>query len=76
MHTLPPLPYSYDALEPVIDAMTMQIHHTRHHQTYIDKLNAGLSAHPRYESWSVTDLLSKIQELPDSLQGVVRNHAG
>ena len=75
MHTLPPLPYSYDALEPVIDAMTMQIHHTRHHQTYIDKLNAGLSAHPRYESWSVTDLLSKIQELPDSLQGVVRNHA-
>jgi Fe-Mn family superoxide dismutase len=75
MHTLPPLPYTYDALEPVIDVMTMQIHHTRHHQTYIDKLNAWLSTYPSYESWSVRDLLIKIKELPDSLQGVVRNHA-
>jgi Fe-Mn family superoxide dismutase len=75
MHTLPQLPYSYDALEPLIDAMTMQIHHTRHHQTYIDKLNAWISAHPIYESWSVTELLEKINELPDSLQGIVRNHA-
>lgn len=76
MHTLPNLPYSYDALEPIIDAQTMQIHHTKHHQTYIDKLNAWLSAHPTYESWSVVELLNKINELPDSLQGIVRNHAG
>jgi superoxide dismutase, Fe-Mn family len=76
MHTLPPLPYTYDDLEPFIDAMTMQIHHTKHHQTYIDKLNAWLSGHPTYESWSVRDLLTKIKELPDSLQAIVRNHAG
>ena len=73
--TLPPLPYSYDALEPVIDHETMQIHHTKHHQTYIDKLNAGLESHPEYSDWSLKDLLTKKAELPDSLQAVVRNHA-
>ena len=48
MYTLPQLPYSYDALEPVIDMQTMEIHYTRHHQTYIDKLNAGLASYPQY----------------------------
>ena len=72
--TLPPLPYAYDALEPLIDRETMQIHHTKHHQAYIDKLNAGLESHPEYSDWSVSDLLMKIKELPDSLQAVVRNH--
>ena len=75
MHTLPQLPYSYDALEPIIDTQTMQIHHMRHHQTYIDKLNAGLSTHPQYEWRSAQELLEKIKELPDSLQSIVRNHA-
>jgi len=75
MHTLPQLPYSYDALEPIIDTQTMQIHHMKHHQTYIDKLNAWLSTHPQYEWWSAQELLEKIKELPDSLQGIVRNHA-
>ena len=74
--TLPNLPYAYDALEPVIDRETMQIHHTKHHQTYIDKLNAGLESYPEYSTWSLTDLLTKKDELPDSLQGIVKNHAG
>ena len=74
--TLPPLPYSYDALEPIIDRETMQIHHTKHHQTYIDKLNAGLESYPDYSDWSLKDLLTKIKELPEDLQKVVRNHAG
>ena len=74
--TLPELPYPYDALEPIIDRETMQIHHTKHHQAYIDKLNAWLQSHPSYESWSVSDLLKKIKELPDDLHKVVRNHGG
>lgn len=76
MHTLPPLPYDYDALEPIIDTQTMQIHHTRHHQTYIDKLNTWLSAYPQYEWLSVTDLLQQFDTLPDALKPVVRNHGG
>ncbi len=74
--TLPPLPYAYDALEPVIDRETMQVHHTKHHQTYIDKLNAGLESYPDYSDWSLKDLLTKIKELPEDLQKVVKNHAG
>lgn len=74
--TLPELPYAYDALEPVIDRETMQIHHTKHHQTYIDKLNAWLQPHPSYESWSVSNLLQKIEELPTDLQPIVKNHGG
>lgn len=74
--TLPPLPYAYDALEPIIDRETMQIHHTKHHQTYIDKLNAGLESYPDYSDWSLKDLLVKIRELPEDLQKVVKNHAG
>lgn len=76
MYTLPQLPYSYDALEPVIDAQTMEIHHTRHHQTYIDKLNAGLTSYPQYHWLSVEELLVQFDTLPDSLKPVVRNHGG
>lgn len=74
MHVLPHLPYEYDALEPVIDTLTMQIHHTRHHQTYIDKLNAWLSAYPQYEWLSVTELLTQFDTLPEALKPIVRNH--
>ena len=74
MHTLPTLKYNYNTLEPIIDSQTMEIHHTRHHQTYIDKLNAGLQTHPAYVDRPLEDLLKKINELPDSLQGIVRNH--
>lgn len=76
MHILPPLKYDYNALEPVIDTQTMQIHHTRHHQAYIDKLNAGLQSHPEHLDRSLEDLLRKTKELPNSLQGIVRNHGG
>lgn len=76
MYILPPLKYEYNALEPVIDTQTMQIHHTRHHQAYIDKLNAGLQNHAEYLDRSLEDLLNKIKKLPDNLQGIVRNHGG
>ncbi len=75
MHTLPHLPYEYDALEPIIDTQTMQIHHTRHHQTYIDKLNIWLSVYPEYEWLSAKDLLLQFDILPETLKPIVRNHA-
>lgn len=76
MYTLPQLPYDYTALEPLIDAQTMQIHHTRHHQTYIDKLNSGLASYPQYQWLSVEELLRQFDTLPDVLKSVVRNHGG
>ena len=74
MHTLPHLPYDYDALEPVIDTTTMQIHHTRHHQAYIDKLNVGLSTYPQYKWLSIVELLTQFDTLPEDLQPIVQNH--
>ena len=74
-HTLPPLPYAYDALEPHIDARTMEIHHTKHHQTYIDKLNAALAG-TEWESLSVEELLMRFKEIPTDKQTAVRNHGG
>lgn len=76
MHTLPPLSYSYDALEPHIDARTMEIHHTKHHQAYIDKLNAALEMHPDLQDSSVEGLLRSLETLPQSIQVAVRNHGG
>lgn len=74
MHTLPKLPYDYNALEPYIDAQTMEIHCTKHHQTYCDKLNAWLENHPDYQKLSLEELVSSIDTLPDSLKHIVRNH--
>jgi Fe-Mn family superoxide dismutase len=74
---LPPLPYSYDALEPYIDAQTMEIHHTKHHQAYIDKLNAaleGLSA--QLEEKSAEELIANLKALPDEISTVVQNNGG
>ena len=76
MHTLPTLPYEYSALEPHIDARTMEIHHTKHHQSYIDKLNAALEEHEDLLALSVEDLLSKFDSLPDEIKTAVRNHGG
>ena len=75
-HTLPALNYAYDALEPHIDALTMEIHHSRHHQTYINNLNAALEGAPELAAMPVEDLLRRFDTLPTALQGVVRNHGG
>jgi len=76
IHTLPALNYAYDALEPHIDALTMEIHHSRHHQTYINNLNAALEEAPELANLTVEALLRRVDELPANLQGAVRNHGG
>ena len=73
--TLPELPYAYTALEPHIDALTMEIHHSRHHQTYVNGLNAALEG-TAYADWSLERLLREIASLPENVQGAVRNHGG
>lgn len=73
---LPALPYAYDALEPFIDAQTMTIHHTKHHQAYITNLNAALEKHPELGNWSLTDLVAKLADVPEDIRGAVRNHGG
>jgi Fe-Mn family superoxide dismutase len=75
-HTLPKLPYAYDALEPYIDARTMEIHHTKHHQTYIDKLNAALSDFPDLQQESPEGLLKNLNAVPEQIRTAVRNHGG
>ncbi|MCY9812252.1 superoxide dismutase [Aeromonas caviae] len=75
-HTLPALPYAYDALEPHIDAKTMEIHHSRHHQTYISNLNAALADLPELAALPLEALLARIDSLPAQVQGAVRNHGG
>ncbi|WP_429070944.1 superoxide dismutase [Aeromonas dhakensis] len=75
-HTLPALAYAYDALEPHIDALTMEIHHSRHHQTYINNLNAALADHPELAALPVEALLARFDSLPVQIQGAVRNHGG
>ena len=75
MHTLPNLPYDYNALEPHIDAQTMTIHHTKHHQAYIDKLNGAIKG-TEFETMNVDEVLKKINDLPENIRTVVRNHGG
>ena len=75
-HALPKLPYAYDALEPYIDARTMEIHHTKHHQTYIDKLNAAVGDVPDLKDYSAEDLIKSLDKVPDKIRTAVRNHGG
>ena len=75
-HVLPELSYSYDELEPFIDARTMEIHHTKHHQAYITNLNAALKGHSRLAELSVDQLVSNLNEVPEDIRTVVRNHGG
>lgn len=74
--TLPPLPYAIESLEPHIDAQTMQIHHTKHHQTYVDKLNAALASEPSVQYDTVEELLKNISQVPESIMTAVKNHGG
>lgn len=76
MFQLPALPYGYDALEPHIDSRTMEIHHTKHHQAYVDKLNAALESHPDLQQKTVEELLKGFDVLPESVKTAVRNHGG
>ncbi len=75
-YELPPLPYAVDALEPYIDAQTMTIHHTKHHQTYIDNLNKAIEKHPELASKSLEELLSDLNAVPEDIRTIVRNHGG
>ena len=74
--TLPPLPYAFDALEPVIDTLTMQIHHGKHHQAYVNNLNTALAGKPALESRSAEDLIRTLTTVPDDIRPAVRNNAG
>jgi len=74
-YTLPPLPYAYDALEPHIDARTMEIHHTKHHQTYINNVNAALEGSP-LASKTVEALIADLNAVPENIRTAVRNNGG
>lgn len=74
--TLPNLPYSYEALEPHIDSKTMELHHSKHHNTYVTKLNAGLEKYPELLDLDIVSLISKFNELPEDIKTVVKNHGG
>ncbi len=76
MYTLPELGYDYDALGKYISKDIMQLHHDKHHQTYVDKLNAALDAEPSLKERSLDDLLSSLESLPESVRTAVRNHGG
>lgn len=75
-YKLPELNYAYDALEPQIDARTMEIHHTKHHQTYITNLNAALEKHPEIADEDLVKLISNINEVPEDIRVAVRNNGG
>ena len=75
-YELPPLPYDYSALEPYIDTQTMQLHHDKHHQTYVTNVNNALQGHDQLAAMSVDDLLRKINQVPESIRTAVRNNAG
>jgi superoxide dismutase, Fe-Mn family len=75
-YALPPLPYAYDALEPYIDAQTMQLHHDKHHATYVNNLNKALEKYPRLQGRSVESLLKDINKVPTAIRPVVLNNGG
>jgi Fe-Mn family superoxide dismutase len=75
-HSLPPLPYPSDALEPHIDKQTMEIHHGKHHNAYVTNLNAALDKHPELQSKSAEDLIRGIGSVPDDIRTAVRNNGG
>jgi Fe-Mn family superoxide dismutase len=75
-HELPPLPYDYSALEPVIDTATMKLHHDMHHAAYVKNLNAALDKHPSLGSKSAEDLIRDLNSVPEDIRTAVRNNGG
>lgn len=75
-HELPKLPYEYSALEPYVDAQTMEIHHSKHHQAYVNNLNAALEKHPELQEKDIKDLVANLNEVPEDIRGAVRNNGG
>jgi Fe-Mn family superoxide dismutase len=73
---LPELPYAYDALEPHIDAKTMEIHHSKHHQGYVNKLNDAIAGSSALEAKTIEEVVSSLSEVPENIRGVVRNNGG
>jgi len=73
---LPPLPYGFDALEPAIDAKTMELHHDKHHAAYVKKLNEAVKDHSKVAAMSLEEILGNLNELPDDIRTTVRNNAG
>jgi superoxide dismutase, Fe-Mn family len=75
-HELPPLPYDFSALEPHIDTQTMQIHHGKHHQAYVNNLNTALEKHPNLQGKSAEDLMRSLGSVPEDIRSAVRNNGG
>lgn len=75
-YKLPDLPYSYDALEPHIDEETMRLHHTKHHQAYVNNLNAAIDKHPELKEKDVEELVKDLNAIPEDIRLAVRNHGG
>ena len=75
-HDLPPLPYAFDALEPYIDAKTMEIHHDKHHGAYVNNLNKALEGNPELQKLPVEELLARIGKVPEAVRTAVRNNGG
>ena len=75
-HELPPLPYAYDALEPYIDARTMEIHHGKHHNAYVTNLNKALEGHPDLAGMDLEDLIRNLGSVPEQIRAAVRNNGG
>jgi len=75
-HELPPLPYDYAALEPVIDTATMKLHHDMHHAAYVKNLNAALEKYPNLQSKTVEELIKDLNSIPEDIRGAVRNNGG
>lgn len=76
LHTVPELGYSYDALEPHISAAIMELHHDKHHKTYVDKLNAALASYPELADKPLVELLANLETVPEDIRGAVRNNGG
>ena len=74
--TLPELKFETNALEPVIDQKTMEIHHQKHHGTYITNLNNALEGHAAFDTWSIEDILENLDKIPEDIRAAVRNNGG